>query len=200
MTEAYTGPRFTTHFLARKIPKHSGIIELSEWSKTFAVLGLVPEVPDGFAGNLSFRTKDGFIITAAGANLENLRENDIVEVTDVDDDKRETIAIGKKEPSSESFLHHAIYQKRSDVHAIFHIHDEEVLNYQDKLHLPVTENEQPYGTLKLVKEVLKVFKHHNYIIIKNHGILSLGNTMERAGQEALRLHNQAIRFQSLQGG
>lgn len=200
MTEAYRSPRFTTLFLARKIPKHSGIKKLFKWGNTFADLGLVREVSDGFAGNMSFRTKDGFIITAARANLENLRENDIVEVTDVDDDKRETIAIGKKEPSSETFLHHAIYQKRSDVHAIFHIHDEEVLNYQDKLHLPVTENEHPYGTLKLMREILKVLNHHNYIIIKNHGILSLGNTMERAGQEALRLHNQAIRFQSLQGG
>ena len=66
---------------------------------------------------------------------------------------------------------------------IFHGHSHELLNSD----IISTEQEKPYGTKELVKEVLKVLDDNKVIIIKNHGFLSLGNTMNKAGNNIIKI-------------
>jgi ribulose-5-phosphate 4-epimerase/fuculose-1-phosphate aldolase len=163
--------------------------ELKHWCSLFHQHDLAPLYEHGSFGNLSFRIRpdaNEFYITATGLKLkEDLSNDHFVKVTAVDLDKQLIESEGSLAPSSESMLHYAIYNERSDINAIFHGHSPVILNQGEKLKLPTTSREEPYGSLDLVKRVLEIMGRHNFIIMKNHGFLSLGKTMEEAGKQAL---------------
>ncbi|GIN69784.1 hypothetical protein J14TS2_02590 [Bacillus sp. J14TS2] len=70
----------------------------------------------GNAGNISARTaEDHFLITASGTYLGELLADDFVEYCF--DGKRST---QDRKPSKEIPMHQAIYEERSDIHAILH--------------------------------------------------------------------------------
>lgn len=196
MPESYTGTKFKTVFKKKQKINNENIPELDFWCKKFSGLGLAPAVSGGYAGNLSFRTSAGFIITAAGADLGSLSGKDFIELLDVCADKKTVFVKGLKEPSSESFLHHEIYMKKPGINAVFHGHDGLVLKHGIKLNLPVTKREQPYGSMELVKEVFEILNNFNYILMRNHGFLSLGKTMEEAGNAAVLNHRRAENIKS----
>ena len=92
---------------------------------------------------------------------------------------------GKTVPSKESLLHSGIYQSRPEINAVFHIHDQLVVILADELMLPSTEGEQPRGSYELAKEVDRVLgltKDTKYLVLRNHGIISMGETLEEAGR------------------
>jgi L-fuculose-phosphate aldolase len=192
MAEPYSGTRFTTIFRARTPVPATLTRELSWWCGHLAESDLTPAMPGGFAGNLSIRYKAGFIITSAGADLGHIREEDFTQVLNANPDRRQVTAIGLRIPSSESFIHYAIYKNRREIQAVIHGHDELVLEHSRELDLPITAMERPYGTLELMQEVLKVLGNHSYIILRNHGFLALGATLDEAGQEALRQQAAAL--------
>ncbi|MBC8402648.1 MAG: class II aldolase/adducin family protein [Candidatus Marinimicrobia bacterium] len=192
MTEGYRGPKFTTVWLERQVPEFPSFSELKHWCHQLAVHDLAPAKGSAYAGNASVRTGGGMVITAARTNLGRITPEELVEVLAVDTEKSEVIARGLREPSSESFLHYAIYQQRSDIHAILHGHDKVILSLSDRLSILTTVAEQPYGTLDLVEEVFRVMGNESYLLMKNHGFLSLGIDLEEAGREALRYHCKAV--------
>ncbi|MCH7613790.1 MAG: class II aldolase/adducin family protein [Candidatus Marinimicrobia bacterium] len=188
MPEVYIGTKFETVFSNSDIPKYGECGRIRFWGKKFAEMGMSPLGPEG---NLSFRTDDGFIVTATASHISNLQENDFIEVIQVNI-KENTIHVkGCKEPSSESFMHYAIYQQRPDINVIFHTHDYVVMDNQFELKIPETAKEQKYGTMDLVNEVLKVSKEHEYFIIKNHGIIALGRSINEAGEKIASAHSSA---------
>ena len=63
MTEKYLGVKFKTIFIKQSVPRLKGIEKLDYWCKRFSKAKLAPKVGKGSAGNMSFRTKKGFIIT-----------------------------------------------------------------------------------------------------------------------------------------
>ena len=182
-------PKFKTVFLGKQSPKDARIKRLKYWAREFHCRGFAPCYGSGSYGNLSFRAKigsNGFIITASGLKLkDNLKDNSFFHVTGVDMDKKEVSGYGIRPPSSESLLHFAIYRKRKDVAAIFHGHCTELLKTVYARGIPATSKEEPYGTPALVKSVLKILGRHKFLIMKNHGFISLGKNMDRAGRRAL---------------
>ena len=190
MSEEYAGVKFKTIFLEKKEITDKRIDQLILWSRKLAELGLSPKYENGSAGNLSFRTEKGFVITGSRTDLSKIKESDFVEVFECDTNKKELYAIGLKEPSSESFLHFSIYKKRKDINVIFHVHDDVVLKSSN---LIITAKEQPYGSLELVNEVLKVLDNNDYILMKNHGSLALGKTIEETGKLVIRRHEEALK-------
>ncbi|MCD6403136.1 MAG: class II aldolase/adducin family protein [Candidatus Aenigmarchaeota archaeon] len=188
--EEYVGVKFEVKFVSNEVPKDKLLETLKKWCKIFDETGLAPFDGKRNYGNLSFRTEKGFIITASGKNFRQMKDDDFVLVERCDVEKKVVYAHGKKEPSSESMMHYVIYQKRKDINAVFHGHDAIVLEKAEKLNLPITK-EVSYGTVELVREVEK-FLENDYIVLKNHGFVSLGNTMEKAGILALKMHNKAF--------
>jgi ribulose-5-phosphate 4-epimerase/fuculose-1-phosphate aldolase len=195
--EEYKGTKFKTLYIQREIPYHPGISQLKKWGKKFSELGFVPQYVDGSksgkkgsAGNLSFRNHDEYIITASYSDLGNLLDEDFVAVLKVDIEKRIVWAKGIKEPSSEAMLHWLIYQKREDIGAIFHAHAKVFLDYYYLLDLCSTKQYAPYGSIDLAKEVCGVLDKKDFIIMKNHGFLSLGKTIDQAGKRALELYEK----------
>ena len=123
-----------------RYPSDAKIVELKEWSEKFQKSGLTPEVEGNYTGNLSFRSGEGFVITASGLkNKENLADDCFVIVKAYDEQTNTFIVEGKKKPSSESIMHHLIYRACGDVNAVFHGHNDLIVKYAEKLKLPVTE-------------------------------------------------------------
>ncbi len=176
MTESYKGTKFKTIFLDKREIFDEKIPELISYCKEFAKIGLCPKYDGGSAGNMSYMTNSGMIITGSNTDLEKITPKDLVLVQDVNYEEKEVKVIGLIEPSSETLLHTKIYELRHHVNAVFHGHGKLKRDY------PETKKEQPYGSMELVGEVEKVLGNNNIIIMKNHGFLSLGKDMADAAK------------------
>jgi ribulose-5-phosphate 4-epimerase/fuculose-1-phosphate aldolase len=184
--------RFNTVFLSDQISFNPKIDELKKWSKIFQKQGLTPEIHGNYTGNLSFRLKKGFVITASGLkDKENLMDDCFVYIKKYDEKSNTFFLEGKMIPSSESVMHYLIYKTCNGINSIFHGHNESILINAEKLGLPITERESAPGTLNLAKEVVKILEKSKLIVLKNHGFLSLGATMKEAGELALLTLNSS---------
>ncbi|HVM59804.1 MAG TPA: class II aldolase/adducin family protein [Verrucomicrobiae bacterium] len=180
MGEAYVGTKFRTVFARRAVSGDERLGELLKWCRRWAALGLVGDT----IGNLSFRTVNGFLINRTAGDLGGITRQEFVEVIGADVDRAELTVVGLYEPSSESLMHAGIYAMRPGINAVFHGHNARLLAEAERLELPITAREQPYGTPELVAEILGVLDEHRFIIMRNHGFVSFGATMEEAGREA----------------
>ncbi len=193
--EQYQGIKFKVRFFEEKVLNLSIQKELIKWGQKLSDLGCIPTYPHpenptkiSSAGNLSARIGNRFIITAAGSNLGALDYKDFVEIINVDIPLKQIDANGVEEPSSETILHHSIYQKRDDVQVIFHGHNQELLKYCEQLRLKSTKKWYPYGTLELMEAVCKVLgEDDNIFIMKDHGFLSFGKTCQQAGENIIQV-------------
>ena len=178
--------RFNISFVSDQVPSDARIDELKEWSEKFQKNELTPEFEGNYTGNLSFRSKEGFVITASGLkSKENLSNDCFVYVKNYDEQSNTVYIEGRRQPSSEAVMHSLIYKTRKKINAVFHGHNDAIIMNAEKLGFPVTEKEHEPGTIELAKEVLKVLGDKNLIVLKNHGFVSLGRTMKEAGELAL---------------
>jgi len=142
----------------------------------------------GRAGNLSIRLDEqNILITATATSLGDLKDDEIVKVNLVSDLKTQD-----KRLSTEFPLHSLIY-KNFPVQAIIHCHpalingyfavcpDLKVLTFETKLYLgkvPVVEQETPSITQPQL--VIDALKTNNLVVIKNHGVVSVGSNFKEA--------------------
>ncbi|MEM1566412.1 MAG: class II aldolase/adducin family protein [Candidatus Bathyarchaeia archaeon] len=196
--EGYVGVKFRTKFLQREPPEDERIAELAKWCKLFHLHGLTPVVNGRSMGNLSFRIAKGsneFIITAAGLGpKDSLNPECFVRVVDCDMDSRTVHVHGVREPSSESILHYRIYFLRQDAQAVFHGHNTTITEHAKELGIVETKEWKPYGSLELVKSVEEVLDGNNFLVMKRHGFISIGASMEEAGKLALEKKKDAERL------
>ncbi|MEI6349198.1 MAG: class II aldolase/adducin family protein [Bacteroidota bacterium] len=191
MSEKYTGVKFKTFFIEEVAPENDQKLkQLMSWCNVFQKNNLTPIANGASSGNLSFRLQPGsnvFVITGTQLALNRrLSPSDFVSVWDIDFTKQMVYAEGLCEPSSESMLHYSIYKMRPDVNAIFHGHSDFLLS-NSAPNTPITKKEAPYGTQDMVGQVLQVLQANNYLLIKNHGFLSLGGDMNFAGNQVLEM-------------
>lgn len=196
--ERYVGVKFRTKFMRREVPSDTRIGELALWCKKFHSLGLTPVVEGRSMGNLSFRLKDGlneFIITASGLGPKDMLGPEcFVRVVGFDINRKTVYVYGVKTPSSESILHYRIYELRKDVNAVFHGHNVLITKYAGALGFVETKKWRPYGSLELVESVEEVLNGNNFLVIKKHGFISLGPSMEAAGFLAIEKKMSAEEF------
>jgi methylthioribose-1-phosphate isomerase len=184
----YVGVKFKTEMIDETIPENSYQLEkLKYWCKVFHDKNLAPPYEGGSYGNLSYRTGgNSFIITASSHSLEKSCSNDsFVSVDSVDFQNGIVCAKGSKKPSSEAMVHASIYNERKDIQAIFHGHSSEISLRAKELGIPETKKEEPYGTIELVNAILEILDYNSFIEMKNHGFISLGKTLDEAGNLAL---------------
>lgn len=182
---AYHGVKFKTITIGQTLPETPHINELMQWCNTFAIKRLAPTHPEGTYGNLSIRLNEGILITATSLDLgKKLKIDDFTFVHYCNIEAFEILFSGIHSPSSETPIHWTLYQLRPDINAIFHGHQDDLLLLASKLQIPETEHEQEYGSPELVQEVSKMASH-DFFNMKNHGFISMGNTMEIAGELAL---------------
>lgn len=196
MSRFFHATKFRTEFVGPEIPRDRKIDELRFWCSEFHRLRLAPLHKYGACGNLSFRIEEGrtpFIVTASGASFEDvIPEENFVRVQSCDLKEGVVYAEGARRPSSESMFHFAVYDRRKDVNAVFHGHSPEILRRARELNLAETAREEPYGSLALVQSILDILDDGHFIVIRNHGFISLGGTMKEAGDRALHIHQKSI--------
>ncbi len=185
MAEIYKGVKFELEQDINKIPYHKDLQLLKSWCDNFYKNNLAPQSSGGFAGNLSFRTTKGsdeFIITASGTELNNrMTDKDFVLVKKCNIKNNKVVARGTKKPSSETLLHYAIYKKFHKINAVFHGHSSKILSIGKEKNIPTTSKELPYGTTTLIDAVMEIIENEKFIIMKNHGFISIADNMNEAG-------------------
>lgn len=153
-------------------------------------------------GNLSVRAgPDRFLITPSGTSLGRLKPQDIATI-----DKTGRHLTGAIKPSSEYRLHLAVYEERSDVHAIVHAHPpiangftfagvslkacvipEVVASLGD---IPTTE----YATPSTEEGAIVVRRHirdHDAVMLQRHGSVTVGRDLLSAYQKLEKLEHSA---------
>lgn len=187
MGEVYTGPKFTTKFAEKTVPVHPLCDNLIDWCHKIADFGMFPPGgKSGNAGNLSFRTSNGFIITGAGTVLAKILPDQVAEVTGIDLMENIVHAKGLVLPSSESLMHFAIYSGLPDVSAVIHGHYDRFFEVKHVLNIPETDEEVKYGTHALGIKAVSIMNDAWFILLKNHGFVSAGENLLAAGETLIK--------------
>lgn len=146
----------------------------------------------GTSGNISARIPgaDTFLIKPSGARMERLKPEKLVLVN------LEGNSIGgKQDVSAETPMHATIYRARSDAQAVVHTHaptatafgiaGKEILPLQIEMFIllpkgvPIVPFKQP-GSQALAEAVKKRTVDYDAVILENHGIVTIGSTLEAA--------------------
>lgn len=193
----YQGVKFDREKIEGEKTKHAEKEEkLMEACEFLAKNGLAPEIEGGFAGNASFKTPEGIIITASGSNLGDLSSKQLVEVPSCDFERFHCKYFGDVKPSSETILHHIIYRELPDsfqAKAILHGHYNPIVHHTEELEIPETEEFQKYGTKELVEEVIKLIKENpsKAFVLKDHGFFVVGETIQEAKEKVKELYKKS---------
>lgn len=144
----------------------------------------------GYSGNISARYKSGMLITTSGSANGYLSKKDVVYT-----DKEGKSLEKNKKPSSEKFLHLAIYEKRSEINYVIHVHAPYLSSFascgQDLMQPIMAENVFYFGGIPLAKYALpsskelvdntvKFFDEYDAVLMENHGFVIASKTMEDA--------------------
>ncbi|MFH0874378.1 MAG: class II aldolase/adducin family protein [archaeon] len=180
--ELYTGVKFSALKIRNERHISKKDLELLKWCKKFAAFGFAPSYGRGSSGNLSYRTKKGFVITPTASYFDKVSTSDFCEIVKVDICKKRVFFKGRNTPSSESLLHYLVYTERQDIIAVFHGHGDIFL--KNEHNFVSTEREFPYGSVELAKVASVAVKKSDFIILKNHGFLCVGKSIEKCGSVA----------------
>jgi L-fuculose-phosphate aldolase len=138
-------------------------------------------------GNVSVIERErGFVlITPSGADKDELEPSDIVKVD------LSGKVIGRGKPSSETMNHLEIYNLRPDINAIIHAHPPFSVGIISSGYIPkviTPEYALFLSDLKVVDFAISdknsnnlsfigSFKRSNAVMVKNHGLFSIGNSL-----------------------
>lgn len=179
--------------------------ELLFWTKYLSEKGLL----SGSEGNLSVRAGEGFFITPSGRIKETLEKKDLSYIT-----LEGEIISGR--PSSEWGLHLKIYLKNPQAQAVVHVHSPFVLvlerlgfDFKEFTHpearlLLKDLSLLPYfppGSKSLWEFASNLCRNNCVVILKKHGVVSWGKTLEEAVNYLLILEKLAyLEYLVLKGG
>ncbi len=149
----------------------------------------------GTAGNVSMREGDRVAVTPTGAVLGDLTEEQVVEV-----DLAGNQVGGGLVPTSEVYLHLALYEKY-DVAAVVHTHapvstaasislsEIPVIHYQQLLLGGAIRVARyaTFGTPELAARVVAALENRTAALMANHGAVAIGPTLDKAVENSLLL-------------
>lgn len=144
----------------------------------------------GMDGNISARFDGNIIITPSGRCKGYLSADDLVVI-----DEHGRVISGAGKPSSETAMHVTIYRSRPDVQACVHAHPPYATAFavagavleSDILpevvlvvgEIPLVEY-APTGTDLLGKAIAGHIANHDALLLKNHGVVTVGSDVEEA--------------------
>ena len=152
----------------------------------------------GSGGNISVcnREKNLIAISPSGLDYYETTPKDIV-ILDMDGNLVE----GKHRPSSEAGMHLAFYKNRADVSGIVHTHSKfataiacmgwelPAVHYLIGMagHRVKCTGYATYGSDELAKKALETIGDSNAVLLANHGLIALGEDVDRAFSTAEHL-------------
>lgn len=142
-------------------------------------------------GNISVRVdKEKILITPKQKNKKSLSIKDLVVI-----DFNGKVVEGKNTPSGEWRVHTYIYQTRNDVNAVIHTHPVYITAFAvagislDKPILPevlinigkiVLVEYATFYSKELAEKVKKFVVNHDVLMLRNHGLITVGKNLEEA--------------------
>ena len=142
-------------------------------------------------GNISVKVSENeFYCTPTGVSKGSLTPDMIIKI-----DAEGTRLEGALKPSSEIKMHLRVYRERPDVNAVVHAHPPVATAFTvagiplDRYILPeavLTIGDVPtcaYGTpstMEIPDSLMPYIQEHDAFMLKNHGALTVGNTLTRA--------------------
>lgn len=174
--------------------------DLVATAQRMSALGLTP----GMSGNVSVRTKRGFLVTPSGLPYDELGIADVVEL-----DFDGGILSGDRTPSSEWQLHRDLLAARPDIHAIVHthslfctsiaclrepipaVHYMVVLAQSDSI--PCAEY-ATFGSAELAANAVRALGPGHACLLANHGMVALGASLPAALKLALEVETLASQY------
>jgi len=152
-------------------------------------------------GNVSVRLDDGRILATPTMTCKGRMTDDLIAVTDIDGKK-----LNDRKASSELAMHLLIYRERSDVRAVCHAHpphgtafavaglaiDQPILS-EVILTLgcvPLASYGTP-STDELTQQMQPLVKHHNALLMANHGAVAYGSDLWQAWDRLETLEHTA---------
>jgi L-fuculose-phosphate aldolase len=158
--------------------------EMIRWGKLLFERRLI----SGWGGNLSCRVdKQDFLITGQHAPLGFLTPKDLVRINDEGKPTQP-----EQHASSETPLHLAVY-RGTDAEVVVHVHPPMVLAFSltHESFVPVSfEEKYTIGEVPIIPQdtptvtqpevVVKELKYHPVVIIKGHGTVAIGKTLQEA--------------------
>lgn len=145
----------------------------------------------GADGNISVRLDSGrILITPSGLPKGRLRPEDLVEISPAG-----TLLAGSRSASSEKLMHLFVYERRPEITACVHSHPPYTTAFAvagkplagDVLpevilavgELPLTAYAAT-GTDEVPQALEPFIESHNAFLLRNHGLLTIGRTLEEA--------------------
>jgi len=152
-------------------------------------------------GNVSVRLDDGRILATPTMTCKGRMTDDLIAVTDIDGKK-----LNERKASSELAMHLLIYRERPDVKAVCHAHpphgtafavaglaiDQPILS-EVILTLgcvPLASYGTP-STDELTQQMQPLVKHHNALLMANHGAVAYGSDLWQAWDRLETLEHTA---------
>lgn len=186
--ETYQGVKFQYSRTQLTFAYDQRLEILNQWVFLFTELGLAPLHDSGAYGNQSYRASpSSFIITRSGmAPQKRLNVENYVHITGFDTRSGTFMTEGLATPSSECFLHNALYNALPHINAVLHGHSALLSEYAEHLSIPVTKKFHEYGTPELADSALQMQKERSdFFILKDHGFVALGKDIQSAGNMTL---------------
>jgi L-fuculose-phosphate aldolase len=159
--------------------------KLAETSHYLYRKGLSP----GKSGNISVRSNKIVAITPSGVSLRDISPEKVVLV-----DLEGSVLVGSEKPSSELWIHLGIYQSRDDIQGIVHTHSSYATGFAmseepikrlegfGNVQRPYLRmvNYAPPGTKVLADLVVEGLKDEDVVLLKGHGVLTTGSSIDEA--------------------
>ena len=190
------------------------IAELSAWRSFLVSQGILGQQPDRYEGigfgNISARIgpysgprgRRPFLVSGTQTNALSeigMEHFSVVDAYDIGGNRLRSH--GPVAPSSESLTHGAIYDLSSAIRFIMHGHAPLLFQHRQRLLIPTTGINIPYGTVAMAREMRRLYtestiRDKKIIAMDAHedGIIAFGKTAREAGETMLRFLIQALEF------
>jgi L-ribulose-5-phosphate 4-epimerase len=190
--------KYTVRHVTARIALPPELPELLSWRRRLRELELIGADSDGLGyGNISIRfySSPGFLITGSqSSGLADIDQRHFAHVTVIDLDRNSLRSTGEIPPSSEALTHAALYQSRTSIRAVVHVHSRAIWSaWRDRL--PTTRADVAYGTPEMAYEMIRLQKRtpiadHGVVVMGGHqdGVIAFGRSLAEAAGEILGLN------------
>ena len=177
--------------------------ELIAAAQALDALGFMPSK----SGNLSVRTRHGFLITPSALPDAETAPADLVEC-----DTEGAVLKGKRKPSSEWRLHAEVYKARPEAQAVVHTHSPLATALScarqglPPFHYMIVmggggdircSRYATFGTQALAEAGVEALAGRKAALLANHGVLAFGRTLAGAVALAREVENLAREYLAL---
>lgn len=164
--------QFQTYYVSKEESNCPFISDFVRIGKNFDNLTLFDNI--GLT-TISIRYAKRILINTRGSNITKLQKEDFLEIVDYNPIKNIILAIGPKEAKVETPLHWIIHYAKNEVNAIIQIKNAKLIKeFENKF--PTTDKEYQSGCIDQAKSVLAILRDSNIVIIKNQGLIFVGNS------------------------